>query len=736
MYILVIHDNFDVHIFLRDAISKINGTPSPLERSEEELIVQMEVLTIEKKLEELRQLQLESDSAKKTLLEQLRAAKGKVSETDHSDLTSTVTANTVKVVKGEPSMLLREFKISGQIGEPGQKDKLTYVSLIHQIDSGLERGYSGKDICDAVIKAISPHSSLRNYILTLPQRSLQKLRSILRVFFQEKKAADLFQSMVTAIQDPKDTAQQFLLRLLDARNRVFFASKEERVEAEYSTQLVEKSFLKAFESGLRDENLVTNLRPFLRTSGISDDELMENFNELATKQHERKMKIGVTSERSKTAKAQAVSTESETIKLTAEIQQLKTLHEDMGHLGTERVFDLARQRFFWPRMHADIEHFIQNVCSCVKQRRPVFPARAPLQPIITTSPFEMISIDFLHLERSKGGYEYILVIVDHFTRFAQAYATKNKSAKTVASKLYNDFIMRFGFPTKIHHDQGAEFENNLFDNLQKLCDIKHSRTTPYHPQGNGQVERFNRTLLSMLRTLPESYKSSWHEHLNKVTHAYNCTRNDSTGFSPFYLLFGRHPRLPIDIVFNMGHHSPVNSYSDYVNKWKNAMEEAYAIASRCSRAAGERNKANYDLKAKSVDLQPNDRVLVRNLSERGGPGKLRSYWEKDVHRVIRRKDNMSPVYEVQRENGTGPVRVLHRNLLFQCNDLPVDTDAAPQQTVPVRRNRNRNRNPYRTRSATQIPNRETDVSMSDSSDSEDEIVVALDTESVPDVLSD
>ena len=398
---------------------------------------------------------------------------------------------------------------------------------------------------------------------------------------------------------------------------------------------------------------------------------------------------------------------------------IKELHENMGHLGPERVLDLARQRFFWPRMHADIEHFIHNVCTCVKQKRPTFHTRAPLQPIITTSPFEMISIDFLHLERSKGGYEYILVIVDHFTRFAQTYATLNKSAKTVASKLYNDFILRFGFPTKIHHDQGAEFENNLFDHLQKLCDIKHSRTTPYHPQGNGQVERFNRTLLSMLRTLPESYKSRWHEHLNKVTHAYNCTRNDSTGFSPFYLLFGRHPRLPIDMIFNIDQPSSARSYNEYVQQWKRAMEEAYSIANRRSIAAGEKNKARYDLHAKSIDLHPNDRVLVRNLSERGGPGKLRSYWEKEIHRVIRRKDNFSPVYEIQRENGSGPIRVLHRNLLLPCNELPMDTDAAPQQPI----SKGRRRNTYHTRSATRLSNsRATDSSISDS-ESEDEIFI-------------
>ena len=408
---------------------------------------------------------------------------------------------------------------------------------------------------------------------------------------------------------------------------------------------------------------------------------------------------------------------------------IKALHEDMGHLGTERVLDLARQRFFWSRMQADIEYFIQNLCSCIKQRRPAVPTRAPLQPIVTTSPFEMISIDFLHLERSKGGHEYILVIVDHFTRFAQAYATKNKSAKTVASKLYDDFILRFGFPTKIHNDQGAEFENNLFDQLQKLCDIKHSRTTPYHPQRNGQVESFNRTLLSMLRTLPESYKASWHEHLNKVTHAYNCTRNDSTGFSPFFLLFGRHPRLPIDMIFNIGQSSSVHNYNEYIEHWKNAMEEAYMIANRRSFSAGERNKSRYDLKAKSIDLHPNDRVLVRNLSERGGPGKLRSYWEQDIYRVIRRRDALSPVYEIKRENGTGPVRVLHRNLLLQCNELPVDMNAALQQPIPARRKRNT----YHLRSRTQLLDRRTtDGSMSDS-DSEDEIVIAPNNQHLSDI---
>ena len=136
---------------------------------------------------------------------------------------------------------------------------------------------------------------------------------------------------------------------------------------------------------------------------------------------------------------------------------------------------------------------------------------------------------------------------DHFTRYAHAYPTRNKAAKTMAEKLYNDYILRFGFPAKIHHDQGSELKNKLLKSLEDLCGVSNCRRTSYHPQGNGNVERFNRPLLDMPRMLPERKKSRWKDHVNKVVHAYNCTHNDITGFSPFFLLFGRHPSLLIDL---------------------------------------------------------------------------------------------------------------------------------------------------------------------------------------------
>ena len=181
----------------------------------------------------------------------------------------------------------------------------------------------------------------------------------------------------------------------------------------------------------------------------------------------------------------------------------------------------------------------------------------------------------------------------------------------------------------------------------------------------------------MLRTLPEDRKSNWPDSLNKVLHAYNCTKNDATGFAHFFLFYGRSPRLPIDLIFGLCHPSQSASYPKYVEQWAIAMKEVYEIVTKRTghqlRSRGERDWK----KVHSSILNPGDRVLVRNLSKRGGPGKLRAYWEDKIHIVAEWKGVDSPVYKVKLEGTGGRVCVLHRNLLLPCHFLehpPTNTE--------------------------------------------------------------
>ena len=337
-------------------------------------------------------------------------------------------------------------------------------------------------------------------------------------------------------------------------------------------------------------------------------------------------------------------------------------HDDVGHQGILRTFSLLREKFYWPGMQEEATQHILKCSRCL--RRKTLPQVAPLQPILVTQPLELVHMDYLSLEPSKGNIENVLVITDHFTRYALAYPSKTQTAQATARILWDNFICHYGFPEKFISDQGRNFESDLIKELCKIAGVKKVYTTPYHPQGNGQCERFNSTLCNMLGTLSEEEKSDWKSYLGCMTHAYNCTKHASTTYSPYYLMFGRHPRLPIDVEFglnkpNCGDNS---SKSRYIQKLRKRLNYAFQKASKYSDQQASKYKHSYDKSVKGPQLHENDLVLVKIVAHKGRH-KLQDRWEPEEYAVIEQPIAGTPVYKVKPVNGDN-VRTLHRNLLL------------------------------------------------------------------------
>ena len=215
-----------------------------------------------------------------------------------------------------------------------------------------------------------------------------------------------------------------------------------------------------------------------------------------------------------------------------------------GHLGKEKTGCRLLRRFYWPTLFKDVAEFCRGCPTCQRsaQRRI---KRAPLVPLpIITEPFSRVAMDIVGpLPRSRSGNKYILVLCDYGTKYPEAIPLKSIDAEHIA-----DVFSRIGIPREILTDQGSNFTSQLLAELYRLLNIHPIVTSPYHPQTDGLVERFNQTLKSMLSRFSVEEGKNWDKMIPYILFAYREVPQATTGFSPFELLFGRDVRGPLDVL--------------------------------------------------------------------------------------------------------------------------------------------------------------------------------------------
>ena len=332
--------------------------------------------------------------------------------------------------------------------------------------------------------------------------------------------------------------------------------------------------------------------------------------------------------------------------VTLRAELLRELHDQHGHPGGRRTIDLVERRCYWPGMHQDIRKYCRDCERCTLAKAGLPRARISLGSLEASRPLEVVAIDCTTLERASDGREHVLVVTDVFSKFTQAYPIRDQKAPTVARVLTEQWFYVYGLPERIHSDQGRNFESELMRQLCHLYGIQKSRTTPYHPQGNGQCERFNRTLHDLLRTLPPAQKARWPHHLPQLLFAYNTTAHSATRATPYELLFGRPAALPVDHLLNS---VPSGESVEWVEQHKARLREAY----RWARAKPRGGPADPGPQGWDVGT----RVLRR--SHPLGRHKIQDEWSPTLYEVVGYSSDHRRNYLVRPVDHSGPPKCFH-----------------------------------------------------------------------------
>ena len=349
---------------------------------------------------------------------------------------------------------------------------------------------------------------------------------------------------------------------------------------------------------------------------------------------------------------------------------LNGCHHEAGHQGQKRSISLMVERFWWPAMCKELINQVRNCARC--QKFEASSEKAHLQKIVASAPGEILHIDYTSIEetvdlQTKPVIRNVLVLQDHFSKYVVAYVVEDQTAETAAWTLRNGYFSLFGAPAYLISDQGKAFTGHVISHLCKLYGVQKLRTSPYHAQTNGQVERMNQTIIRMIGKLDEDKKARWSVHLPELLMAYNATRSAVTGYSPYYLLFGRRPRIPVDYQFptisNPPHHTKMEQSVAAMQK---RLKEAFAVARQLTSEEAKRQCRYYDRNAGAVALQPGDVVMVRTDAFKG-KRKVKDRWEEGGF-VIESQLEDWPVYKVRCPPAPGKdkegFRVLHRNRLM------------------------------------------------------------------------
>ena len=341
------------------------------------------------------------------------------------------------------------------------------------------------------------------------------------------------------------------------------------------------------------------------------------------------------------------------------------VHHDASHQGQQQTLILTQERFWWPMMAEDCHAIVRECPHCQAFEGEV--PRAPLCLIRVYAPLELVHLDYTSIESTMElnkppVVKNVLVMTDHFTRYALVVVTKDQTAKTVAKVFYEHFIAVFRAPAKLLSNRGVNFMSALVEELCSAFGIQKCRTTAYHPQCNRQVEHFHQTLFHMIGKLLHDKKAQREQHLLELLQAYNSTQSAVTSYSPHYLMFGRHPRLPVDYYFpTVSAYECSHCVPAYVKEVRRCFKEAYTEAHLQTNCEAEKQKHYYDRDTSTAQLVPGDVVLMENGAHQGKQ-KDKVRWSETEYVVVYQVTDGVPAYEVKDE--VGNVKTVHCNWLF------------------------------------------------------------------------